>query len=557
VEFALGDLLNHPDFGLTLATGDPEEARSRRVRGAHAIEVAFPTRWVPPDWVMLTTGLRLRGRRDEQRKLVAELDEHGVAALGWAVGMVVQDIPAGILQEAKKRDFPVFRVPIEIPFRDIIRFINQAHLSDDLYVMRRVMAMQKYLMDALHLDDPEPALVDRLATMLEADVILFGTDGSPVRQRGRTDPSDFVDVLGADRDSLVEAEIRGRRILGLPVLTERGCAGWLAMALPRSPFAEQLAKPVIRTAARLLGLVAHVRHLGNGTERRKRTEVLLAALERRDGRQLLAAEQRARALGIDFTAPARGVIWTRADGEPVTAQELEETIVALEAGFAGTDASFLLAPREDRIVGVVQGEERVIATALRKQASDLGLRVGLGRVIHSLADAAQSLADAELALRNSMDADIGVVSFDELDAASWLLASCDRRVASQKIVELLAPLREQESLLQTLQVYFDAEMNVAEAARRLNVHRNTLRYRLARIESLLGLRLESPQAIANLHLALMTERLDRTAANGSNGANGSSATVESNGAAARPPAVSFAPPDGASLGQPDADTLAA
>jgi hypothetical protein len=50
-------------------------------------------------------------------------------------------------------------------------------------------------------------------------------------------------------------------------------------------------------------------------------------------------------------------------------------------------------------------------------------------------------------------------------------------------------------------------MNVAEAARRLNVHRNTLRYRLARIEELLGVGLDSPHAIANLHLALLTERL--------------------------------------------------
>jgi DNA-binding PucR family transcriptional regulator len=51
-------------------------------------------------------------------------------------------------------------------------------------------------------------------------------------------------------------------------------------------------------------------------------------------------------------------------------------------------------------------------------------------------------------------------------------------------------------------------MNVAEAALRLNVHRNTVRYRLARIEELLGMRLDAPRTIANLHLALLTERLE-------------------------------------------------
>ena len=63
-------------------------------------------------------------------------------------------------------------------------------------------------------------------------------------------------------------------------------------------------------------------------------------------------------------------------------------------------------------------------------------------------------------------------------------------------------------MLETLRTYFAVNMNVAEAALRLNVHRNTVRYRLARIEDLLEMRLEAPRTIANLHLALLTERLE-------------------------------------------------
>ena len=47
--------------------------------------------------------------------------------------------------------------------------------------MRRVMAMQDYLMDALHLDDPESAIVDRVAAMLEADAVLLGVAGGSYR----------------------------------------------------------------------------------------------------------------------------------------------------------------------------------------------------------------------------------------------------------------------------------------------------------------------------------------------------------------------------------------
>ena len=511
MKLTLNNLLKQPDLNLTLLTGD-DGALERPIAGAHSIEIAYPSRWLPRDWIMLTTGLRLRGRRDEQRKLIAELHDHGQAALGWAVGLVVQQVPSAVLDEANARNFPVFRVPIEIPFRDIISFVNGARLSDDLYVMRRVMAMQKFLMDALHLDDPEPAIVDRLGAMLEADVLLFGTDGSTVRTCGRTDPGDVVDILGASGDTLVEAEVRGRRVLGLPVTTEHSCAGWLAVVLPRGPFAERLGKPVLRSAAQLLGLVAHVRHLGTGDERERRAEVFLASLEDAEGEQVIALDHKARALGFDFSAPARAVLWSGpAEREPLGPEALGEVIQVIETSLAAAQAPFLLTHLDGRIAGVVQGNDDVVAQLLPDRARELDLIAGVGRTIRTLGDARQSLADAQLALEHASDNHVALASFDDLDPASWLLASCDQEIASQKVVELLEPLRDQPSLLETLRTYFTVDMNVAEAARRLNVHRNTLRYRLARIEELLRVRLDSPHTIANLHLALLTERL---AANG-------------------------------------------
>lgn len=507
MKLTLNNLLKQPDLNLTLMTGD-EGALERPIAGAHSIEIAYPSRWVPRDWIMLTTGLRLRGRRDEQRKLIAELDDHGQAALGWAVGLVVQQVPSAILDEAKARNFPVFRVPIEIPFRDIISFVNGARLSDDLYVMRRVMAMQKFLMDALQLDEPEPAIVDRLAAMLEADVLLFGTDGSTIRKVGRTDPADVVDILGGGDDTLVEAEVRGRRVLGLPITTERSWAGWLAVVLPRGPFGERLGKPVLRSAAQLLGLVAHVRHLGTGDERQRRAEVLLASLDNPEGEQVIALDHKARALGLDFSAPARSVVWgPRADRAPLSPENVDEAVQSLEASLAAGQLQFLVAPLDDRIAAVVQGEEDVVAELLVKRSAELGLAAGVGRSIRTLGDVPQSLADARLALEHACDNQLALARFDDLDPASWLLASCDQDVAGEKVVALLEPLREQQALLETLRTYFAVDMNVAEAARRLNVHRNTLRYRLARIEELLAVRLHSPHTIANLHLALLTERL--------------------------------------------------
>jgi len=462
---------------------------------------------------MLTTGLRLRGRRDEQRRLIAELHEHGQAALGWGIGLVVQQVPQAVLDEANACGFPVFDVPIEIPFRDIISFVNGARLNDDLYVMRRAMAMQDYLMDALHLDDPEPAIIDRLAAMLEADALLFGTDGSLLQRSGHTDPSDVVDALGASDDAFVEAEVGGRQILGLPVNTEHRRAGWLVLVLPQGPLADRLGKPVLRSAAQLLGLVAHVRRLEARDERQRRGEVLMASLQEVEGERVIPLEHQARALGLDFGEPARAVAWgRRVDRPPLPAAVLDEVGIAIEDSLAAARVPFLLAPQDDWIAGIVQGGDETLPHLLPEPAREIVLEVGVGRSIRTLGDAAQSMADARVALEHACHNAATVVRFDDLDPASWLLASCDQEVANQKFLELLDPLRDQALLLETLRTFFSVRMNVAQAALRLGVHRNTVRYRLARIEELLDMRLDAPRTIANVHLALLAERFTEKAA---------------------------------------------
>ncbi len=86
------------------------------------------------------------------------------------------------------------------------------------------------------------------------------------------------------------------------------------------------------------------------------------------------------------------------------------------------------------------------------------------------------------------------------------LASADQ--ASTDLARLLlAPLaREDEergnNLLATLRAYYECGARVDWTADRLFLHRNSVRYRLDRVRSLLGMNIDEPQTIAALVLAL-------------------------------------------------------
>lgn len=75
----------------------------------------------------------------------------------------------------------------------------------------------------------------------------------------------------------------------------------------------------------------------------------------------------------------------------------------------------------------------------------------------------------------------------------------------------LAPLRNtprnEDHLIETVEVYLECNGNLSEAARRLHLHRNSLLYRLHHIRDLLGHDLENPEQRLALQLALKGRRV--------------------------------------------------
>ena len=70
--------------------------------------------------------------------------------------------------------------------------------------------------------------------------------------------------------------------------------------------------------------------------------------------------------------------------------------------------------------------------------------------------------------------------------------------------------RHSSDLIRTLKVFFAANGNASEAADRLYLHRNSLPYRLARVQELTGLDLKDHQARLALQLGLLATPHERS-----------------------------------------------
>lgn len=72
--------------------------------------------------------------------------------------------------------------------------------------------------------------------------------------------------------------------------------------------------------------------------------------------------------------------------------------------------------------------------------------------------------------------------------------------------KLTDPSVSEMALMQTLAVYLETHCQISETAKRLYVHRNTIIYRLEKIEELLGKSIKDPDTTLHLRLALRIQQ---------------------------------------------------
>jgi len=511
MSLTLGDLLEQEDLGLELIAGD-ERCLVRPVAGAHSIEIADPVPWLQEDWVMLMTGVRLRGSPREQRRLVAEVASGGMAALGFGVGVVFKDVPAAMRDEAERRSFPLFVIPLRTPFREVVGFVNRSLLSSDVYLLRRAVSIQDYLMDGLHEAHPEDAIVTRLASTLDSVVLLFGATG-------------VLEAAGGGHGSLAAAiwshieaspsaqrfELDGWHVSSFPVTPKDGVRRWLAVATQRRSRPEQVTRPVIRTAQRLLELIALVRHGGAAEERAARAELLASALQGGAGDDPGWIGQRVRALGLTFEEAGRVVVFAHAGAvQPGGGSDAVSLRPRLDALLLDAGLPYLVGPRGDRLVALVQGDGPPPLEQWVWALSSDGVAVlaGAGRPVRSLSGVPESLRDAELAvdqLRRRRVQEPGALCFEGIDLGAWLVGSSAPEGLEPRVASVLGELKRHERLFETLLAYLDADLDVGRAAAALHLHQNSLRYRLRRIEAILGRSLHDLPTLANLYLAVLAD----------------------------------------------------
>jgi PucR family transcriptional regulator, purine catabolism regulatory protein len=138
---------------------------------------------------------------------------------------------------------------------------------------------------------------------------------------------------------------------------------------------------------------------------------------------------------------------------------------------------------------------------------------GLSRPVHDVVDIAGAYDQARRALVIGRDVQGSgaVAHFDDLGAYRLLSLVEDRAELRSFVDEILGELAEDtdtaRDLRNTLTVLLDTGGNVAEAARRLHFHYNTLRYRIDKLSSIVGPFMADARIRLDVQLALLVHAM--------------------------------------------------
>jgi purine catabolism regulator len=532
---SIGELLRLP----TLSSAEVVAGRSglhRAVQRLNVMTVPDILPWVKEHEFLLATGYPLPRSPAELAELVAALDARGLAALGVKLGKYIDALPAQMLRRADQLAFPIIDIPEQVGFDDILSQALTDIINRQSAVLARAEEIHRVFMEIVLHGGGLPEITETLSHLIEGAVVVLD-DEDRVLAASRLDEVS-ASLAGAgllaedgrivagdalDPQTRVQAT-RGVRWAVAPVLAGSMRHGRILVVQGERPLQDDVLIALER-AATVVALDATNKLAVTAVERKFRSDFLheLLSGRARDEQEVLS---RSRSLGWDLERPLIVVV---AELDPVDGDgrsELEERRLrarltdawtsavracdpgAAVAGFASEFVAIVGAPPEGDAAEAGTPLVETIATGLA-QRSRHPLSFGVSRPVAAATELAQAYDQATKAMQigRRIHGPGGITRFDTLGVYRLLSLIDDVEELRSFAYESLGPLLtleppERDDLLQTLEVLVECNLNVARAARRLYFHYNTLRYRIIKLERLLGPFTTDPNLCLQIELAL-------------------------------------------------------
>ncbi|MFC7329499.1 PucR family transcriptional regulator [Marinactinospora rubrisoli] len=515
----------------------------RVIRRLNVMEVPDILPWVKPDELLLTTGYPLRNTPQGLVGLVRDLAERDLAAVAIKLGRYVDELPAEMLHAADRLRLPVLRLSDEVAFDDVLNQLLTDILNRQAATLARVEEVHRALVNVVLAGGGLAAITGELPALLDGGVMVTTPDGRVLASSGvpdatRTDRRFFDTSSGRFHVERFKHGVRAlddedARVVQVPVLAG-GLDHGRVVLISRERRIDPTDVQVLERAAATAALVITRDLAVAAVESKYQGDFLRDLLTGGVGDPAHAVRHCA-TLGWDIDRPLVVVV-AELDAEPATPVPAAGDLRPAHERFASAwtmvvrdrDPRAAVAGYSQEVVAVMGadrpggGECRtgaLVRSVVAQVSGDGGggrrpFATGVSRVVTRPQDLPAAYLQAKQAARVGRQIHgVGAVAdFDDLGVyrlISLVPDSAELRSFTEETLGALAASGDPEAddLRGTLEVLLDNNLNVAETARVLHFHYNTLRYRIGKLERMLGPFTTDPNLRLDLMVALRVLRM--------------------------------------------------
>lgn len=480
----LNDLAQVPELRSRLVAG--EGGGNEMVSWAHVCELPDPSEWLGKGDVLMTTGIGIPVEASQQAEYIRRLHAGGVAGMMIGDNMKAPACLDALIQEADNLDFPVLMTEYGVPFSAVTKTVMEAYKQQEY--ARRTAITKIYETARLSI---QGIGLCQLLKSLGGDIgaVLYLVEPDSLRP--------WMAGLRMLPDSHREVLLqRPRSVRSTPIVQRCAVEGGETVLMPVPSYrggllvahsAEVLDYGLLHHIVAVIGIELERLRVERETKLRLGSELIDDLLHKRVlPRQ---AQSRLEASGADIGHLRMAVC----DGAMVSVKDIDQAL--LRQGF--------------ELIIRAQGEEVIFLcwedASLQRLQSTFSVMIGVSNTFDYLDDYASALREARLALAHttpsmplSFYSDAGV-------SAPWLPQNL--RDATEAFHQVLGSLAEYDksqnaSLIHTLRVFLDNNRSWVNASLKLHIHKQTLVYRVRRIEEITGRSLDSTDDVSIFWFAL-------------------------------------------------------
>lgn len=486
----VGELLEMPYLRLTLHSG--ESGLDRTVSWTHTTDLPEPWRWVAGGELLMTNGMSFPKSAAAQEDLVRQLVEHGATALAIGSDMYCPPLSRRLAKVSDELAFPVLWIAYPMPFVSISRTVAEATLLEQSQRLIRTERIYRALQRVSADKDGLRALTDSLSRELACSVLICER-GSGGLWTGDNGPDAAVrDAVsggqGRLRAGVMAAHLDdGRRVLTISVPTHDDA---LMVCEPRPDHEPDAI--LLQHAATVCALGLSQARLTIEQQRRASAELLVQILEGHFSPT--SVEQQL----VERQLQPQALVVIAAQGEdPDRMRELHVRLWR-------TDTAHLTVHRSGLAVSLLC--EDTVERYLDAVGDDA--RIGISLPVVRPSRIADAEREARWALEIAASHGGGVVRYAEAIPELGPRTPDEAKAFVRRILQpvLDRPDTESAELLETLLLFLENGRSWQRTAEATHLHRQTVLYRIRKVERLTGLDVSDTADLATLWVALTTLR---------------------------------------------------